>query len=74
MPNAETNVQEFFDTYDRLAEDGKCDGAGGMEYERVLSEWRCLGCPGAGKTGSIEQFIVCRANALEDGRGRERFN
>ena len=47
----------FYEAYSRLAADGKCDSAGGMEYIRVLGEWKDAGTP-----KDIESFIVMRAN------------
>src|SRR5688500_8268750 len=54
---ADPSGQLFYDAYERLSWEGKCDCAGGMEYERVLAEWRFRGCPPA-----IDEFIVARAN------------
>jgi hypothetical protein len=50
--------QDFYDAYDRLADDGKCDSAGGSEYRRVLGEWKAAGRPETG----LDAFIVARAN------------
>ncbi len=50
-------VGHFFAAYDRLADDGKCDCAGGMEYRRVLREWI-----DAGQPDDLDEFIVRRAN------------
>lgn len=50
---------EFYDAYDRLSEEGKCDSPGGMEYTRVRDEW-----VRAGRPADIESFIIRRANAM----------
>ncbi|MAX38776.1 MAG: hypothetical protein CME33_19640 [Gimesia sp.] len=50
-------VSEFFAAYERLAKEGKCDCAGGMEYRRVLAEWI------EKKPTDMDSFIVSRANA-----------
>jgi hypothetical protein len=47
----------FQETWERLAEQGKCDGFGGMEYRRVRKEWAA-----AGKPADVEAFIIERAN------------
>lgn len=59
--------QDFWDAYERLSKDGKCDGAGGMEYERVRNEWRLAGSP-----ENLEHFIVTRANWIP-AQGAARF-
>jgi hypothetical protein len=40
-----TTKQDFFRTYDSLAEDGHCNVEGGAEYRRVLAEWLDAGQP-----------------------------
>jgi len=56
--------------YSRLAKTGKCDSVGGMESERVYSEWCAIGCP----LGGLDSFIVVRANMPANGEGRAAFN
>lgn len=50
--------REFYDAYDRLADEGRCDGAGAGEYRRVLSEWSQ-----AGRPSNLDEFILSRANS-----------
>ena len=40
-----------------LSREGKCDGWGGMEYQRVYSEWIA-----EGKPPFVEDFIILHAN------------
>jgi hypothetical protein len=47
--------RDFYDAYDRLAQDGYCDEPGGEEYKRVLGEWFH-----AGKPAGLKTFIVNR--------------
>jgi hypothetical protein len=54
-----TSEAQFYRTYDRLAEDGICDCAGGAEYRRVLAEWLHAGQP-----EPHSAFICERANSL----------
>jgi hypothetical protein len=54
-------VGEFFEAYERLAKEGKCDCAGGMEYRRVLREWI------ENKPDDLDEFIVRRANVGPNG-------
>lgn len=57
----------FFETYERLATGGFCNSAPGLEYERVVNEWREAGCP-----ADMVGFIMARANAyLVYGVGRD---
>ena len=51
------SVQEFWDTYERLSEDSKCDSPGGAEYRRVLHEWI------ENQPEDMEEFIMQRVNA-----------
>ena len=55
-------VGEFYAAYERLAEEGKCDGAGGMEYRRVLAEWI------VDQSEDLDEFIHRRANVGPDGK------
>jgi len=65
--------QAFYDIYDRLAQEGLCDSAGGFEYQRVLLEWEQYGCP-----RPIAPFIVTLTSRVpEYGNrfvGRENLN
>lgn len=54
------DVSEFWNVYERLAEEGKCDSPGGGEYRRVLIEWL------DDQPDDMEEFIVHRANASPD--------
>jgi hypothetical protein len=54
--------QDFWDAYERLSQTGRCDGPGGMEYRRVLDEWKRVGC-----LSGIEHFIAVRASLGPDG-------
>jgi hypothetical protein len=54
---------DFRDAYERLSQIGRCDGPGGLEYRRVLDEWKQAGCP-----SGIEHFITVRANIGPDGK------
>jgi hypothetical protein len=47
----------FDDAWRTLADLGQCDTIGGMEYQRVLGEWR-----GYKGSDSMENFIKRRAN------------
>ena len=67
----------FWDAYDRLSEDGHCDGVGGGEFTRVLGEWVDL-YPSEKPTGSeLDEYIQWRANfpspAFEILRERNQF-
>ena len=50
-------VGHFWNAYERLSEEGKCDSPGGAEYRRVLMEWI------EASPDNMEEFIVRRANA-----------
>jgi hypothetical protein len=50
---------DFDAAYERLSDEGECDIPGGLEYQRVLAEWKASGCP-----EDVEAFIIDRANAL----------
>lgn len=52
-------LNDFWDCYELLAEQGACDAPGGAEYKRVELEWQQ-----AGRPSDIEAFIRSRANAL----------
>ena len=54
--------QEFWNAYEALSKEGRCDSPGGMEYKRVFKEWTDQGRP-----ANIEHFIKIRANMLSDG-------
>ena len=54
--------EEFARAWHALERLGMCDGAGGMEYRRVLKEWRQIG-----RAASMLAFIRRRANLLSDG-------
>lgn len=49
-------LNDFWDAYERLAHEGKCDSPGGGEFTRVQYEWQLWGRP------DPEEFIVQRAN------------
>lgn len=49
--------RDFYRAYERLAEEGKCDAAGGREYQRVRQEWK-----DAGRPDDMDGFIIKRAN------------
>jgi hypothetical protein len=60
----------FLAAYKKLAQAGYCHEPGGMEYHRVLGEWKQLGRP-----VGIEQFITVRANMGPSGKwGRATLN
>lgn len=65
----QTFEQQFWDAYERLAEQGTCDSPGGMEYRRVFKEWQAFGRP-----ADIESFIAVSANWHPFGPGREQWN
>ncbi len=48
-----TNIKDFRCVWKSLAEMGKCDGIGGMEYRRMRHQWREEGYP-----TNIEEFIL----------------
>lgn len=50
--------KEFDRLWRELAEIGRCDSLGSMEYRRVFAEWI-----DAGRPEPIVPFIVTRANA-----------
>jgi len=54
--------EEFARAWRELERLGMCDGAGGVEYRRVLNEWRQIG-----RFASMLAFIRRRANLLSDG-------
>ena len=47
----------FFQIYQRLSELQHCDATGGLEYRRVLDEWKL-----AGRPPDLDSFITIRAN------------
>ena len=51
-------MSEFWNAYDRLSEEGKCDVAGGMECRRVLGEWLV----NLDESRELDEFIRERAN------------
>jgi hypothetical protein len=53
-------VGEFWNAYERLSEEGKCDSPGGGEYRRVLTEWI------EDSPDDLDEFISRRANASPD--------
>jgi len=54
---------DFCLAFIRLGESGHCDGPNGMQYKRLLREWRDCGCP----SDNLDRFIIRRANADADG-------
>lgn len=52
-----TNDTLFNYAYELAAEEGQADSPGGMEYQRVLSEWHAIG-----RSVLPFPFIVWRAN------------
>ena len=56
------DIKEFREVYARMADEGKCDGIGGTQYIRVLTEWIVH------RTGILADFIHWRSNisAQED--------
>lgn len=52
-------VGEFWMTYERLSEEGKCYPPGGAEYRRVLQEWI------EARPDDMEEFIEQSAGAAE---------
>jgi hypothetical protein len=53
-----SDVAVFDQVHRTLADQGRCDETGGMEYRRVRREWFDAGCP-----ADVEVFISDRANA-----------
>ncbi len=49
--------EDFYDVYEFMADEGKCDSPGGSEYKRVLDEWEK-----AGRPENIREFIDRETN------------
>jgi len=53
-------VREFWNAYERLSVEGKCDYPGGAEYRRVLTDWV------EDQPDDLDEFIGRRASASPD--------
>jgi hypothetical protein len=62
--DSKPSEEDFWNVYERLAEEGLADNPGGFEYRRVLDEWKASRCP-----KGIEHFITIRTNDV--GRAEE---
>jgi hypothetical protein len=59
---------EFWQAYERLSREGRCDNAGGAEYRRLFADWNSHGCP-----SSLDEFITSRVNTAADSEGPELY-
>jgi hypothetical protein len=59
LMDVRTDEDRFHLAYERLASEGHCDSAGGMEYKRVRRQWE-----EAGRPEDIDSFIKAKANEL----------
>lgn len=62
MEGDEPSEHPFDTTWKKLADQGKCDGHGGAEYQRVRREYNSNPVP----DHQLEDFIYKRANSIPD--------